>query len=112
MKKVILDTSFILSAVRNKIDFFEDLKMMGMQILIPDRVIKELKGLKAELALKLLHAHKFKQIKIKGKNTDRAIMNYAKENPRIIVATLDRELKKSIKSPKLVIRQKKKLDII
>jgi len=112
MKRVILDTSFILTSTRQKIDFFEDIGIMGLQILIPDGVIRELEGLKADLALKILKKNKFKLIEIKGENTDRAIINYAKENPDIIVATLDKEIKTKIKNPKLVIRQKKKLEII
>ena len=112
MKRVILDTSFIMTSVKQKIDFFEEIQSKGMQILIPDLVMRELKGLKADLALKILKSHKFKLIKIKGKNTDRAIINYAKENSGVIVATLDKEIKTKIKNPKLVIRQKKKLGII
>ena len=42
MKKAILDTSFILTAVRQKIDFFYDLKTTGFKILIPDIVLREI----------------------------------------------------------------------
>jgi len=112
MKRVILDTSFIITSIKQKIDFFEDIRFMGLQILIPDKVIHELEGLKSDLALKILKSHKFKLIEIKGKNTDRAIINYAKENSGVIVATLDKEIKTKIKNSKLVIRQKKKLEII
>ena len=112
MRKVILDTSFILTCARQKIDFFEDIRLLGIQIIIPDRVIRELGGLEADLALKILKKNKFKLIEIKGKNTDKAIINYAEEHPEIVVATLDREIKTKIKNSKLVIRQKKKLEII
>ncbi len=112
MKRVILDTSFILTSTKQKIDFFEDIKLMGLQISIPNKVVRELEGLKAALALRILKKNKFKLIKIRGKNTDRAIINYAKANPEIIVATLDKEIKTKIKNSKLVIRQKKKLEVI
>ncbi|MEK6898429.1 MAG: PIN domain-containing protein [Nanoarchaeota archaeon] len=112
MKKILLDTNFILTCVKQKIDFFEELEMLGMKILIPDKVIKELRGLKKELALKLLNANNFETFKLDGKNTDRAIINFADENPEIIIATLDREIKREIKNPKMVIRGKKKLGII
>jgi len=112
MKKVILDTSFIMTAVRNKIDFFEEFELGGIKILVPHQVIRELEGLKADLALKILKKNKFQKINLEGKNTDRAIINYAKTNPEVLVATLDREIKNKIRNSKLVIRQKKKLEVI
>ena len=112
MKRVILDTSFIMTAVKQKIYFLEDIRLMGLQILIPDKVVRELEGLKADLALKILKKNKFRLIKIKGKNTDNAIISFAKKNPRIVVATLDADLKKRIKNSRLVIRQKKRLEVI
>ncbi|MEK6847635.1 MAG: hypothetical protein AABX50_00745 [Nanoarchaeota archaeon] len=112
MKQVILDTSFILTAVKQKVDFFDNIELKGMQIVIPEQVIRELKGLGAGLALKIIQQNKFDLIKIPGKDADSAIINFAKENPAAVVATLDLGLKKKIKNPKLVIRQKKKLEII
>lgn len=112
MRKVVLDTSFILSCIRQKIDFFEILKLEGMQILIPEKVLKELKALKADLALAVLKNNKFKKINLKGKNADRAIINYANQNSGILIATLDKEIKKETKNPKIIIRQKKTLEFV
>jgi hypothetical protein len=127
MKKIILDTNFILTCIKQKIDFFEEIKFMGMEILIPEQVINELKKVAnskkklhfrkdAELSLKLLEKEKnsFKKIDLLkyGKNTDKRLKNFAEKNKNIIVATLDRELKNKIKNPKLIIRGKKKLEII
>jgi rRNA-processing protein FCF1 len=112
MKKVILDTSFILSAVRQRIDFFSWLEEEGFIILIPNGVIRELEGLGARLALKILKKNKFESIKIDGKDVDNTIIEFAKKHKSIVVATLDAGMKKKIKNPKLVIRQKKKLEII
>ncbi len=111
--KTLLDTSFILTAIRNKIDFFEQLEQDGFQIIIPEQVIKELKGLKKELALKLLEKNKskFKKIDLKSKNTDNGIIAYSKDH-NVIVATLDRELKGKVKGQRMVIRGKKKLEVI
>jgi len=39
-------------------------------------------------------------------------IKFAKENSESIIATLDRELKNKVKNKKLVIRGKKKLEII
>ncbi|MFH1325307.1 MAG: PIN domain-containing protein [archaeon] len=112
MKKILLDTSFILSCIKQKIDFFDELEMHGMKILIPDKVIKEIKGLKKESALNILKANKFQKIELKGRNTDKAIINFANKNPEIIIATLDREIKTRIKNHKMILRGKKKLEIV
>ena len=80
-------------------------------------MLKEINGItkskpEAKLALKIIQRNKPKILKIEGKKTDNAIINYAKKNPEAIIATLDREIKKKIQNPKIVIRNKKKLEII
>ena len=112
--KILLDTNFILTCIRQKIDFFEDIYLMGMHIIIPKEVIKELEKLKKESALKLLRKEKgkFKRIFLSGKNVDNSIIRYAKENPSVIIATLDKGLKTKIKNKKMIIRGRKKLEII
>jgi len=122
MKKVILDTSFILSAVREKIDFFEDFEQQGFEPLIPKQVIREIEGLlkskklkerdSAKLALMLFEKNSFRKIDLKTKSVDPGIIKFAKANPEIIVASLDREIKRRTQNPKMVIRGKKKLEII
>ncbi len=122
-KKVLLDTSFILMAIRNKIDFIEEIKFLGLTILMPKQVIDELKGIAkskkkppfreaAALALRMVDIPGISKIALKGKNVDNAITGFAKENPEIIIATMDKELKSRIKNQKLVVRAKKKLEIL
>ncbi len=122
MKQVLLDTSFILTGIRNKIDFIEELTFQGLNIIIPKQVIQEIERItkskkklrfrdEATLALKLLEQSKFKKIDLKTKNTDNGIVAYSKEND-VIVATLDKELKQKVKGQRLVIRGKKKLEIV
>jgi len=113
MKKFLLDTSFILTCVKQKIDFFDEL--LGEQILIPEQVIQELRRLKtsdSELALKILDKKKFKKIDIGKGHVDKRIIKYARENPEIIVATLDKEIKNKTKNKNLIIRGKMKLEIV
>jgi len=112
MRQIILDTSFILTCVRQKIDFFEKLNGEGMEILVPDQAIDELMGLGADAALKILEINEFKLVKEKGKDADEAIIKLAKKNPQAIVATLDNGLKKKIKNKKMIIRGKKTLEIV
>ena len=123
MKKVILDTNFVLTCIRNKIDFSEEIKLRGIQILITQQVIKEIRGIadsrkklrfreEANIALKILEKIPFKKIDLKEKNVDKGIIKFAEKNKKVIIATLDRELKRKIKNSKLVIREKKKLEVI
>ena len=112
MRQLILDTSFIITAVKQKIDFFDNHNIIGMKILIPEQTIRELEGLGANLALSIIEMHDFELIKIPGKDADSAIVNFARKNPLAVVATLDRGLQKKIRNRKLVIRQRKKLEII
>ncbi|MCK5149484.1 hypothetical protein KAJ87_00985 [Candidatus Pacearchaeota archaeon] len=122
MKQVILDTSFILTCVKQKIDFFEEIKLLGIQIIIPKQVIKELKGISdskkklhfredANLSLEILKKYKFKEVDLKVKNVDEAIKRFAEKNKNVLVATLDQGIKNKINNSKLIIRQKKKLEI-
>lgn len=123
MKKAILDTSFILTCVKQKIDFLNEIKFMGMDVLIPEEVLDEVRKIMnsrkklhfkedAKLALKILDKGGFKKINIGTSYVDKGIVNFAEKNKDVIVATLDKKLKNKIKKPKLVIRGKKKLEVI
>jgi uncharacterized protein len=112
MKQILLDTNFILTCMKNKIDFFDYLDLEGYSIIIPEQIINELEKLKQESALRLLEKNKFKKISLTGKIVDNSIINYARENPEIIIATLDREIKTKIKNRKMTIRNRNKLEIV
>jgi len=116
MKQVILDTSFILMAIRTKIDFLETLKFKGFQVIVPIQVLNELEKIieskkklkfrdEAELALKLLK--KTKTIDIGNDYVDKGLIDYSEQNKEIIVATMDKELKSELHCQKLVIRGKR-----
>jgi rRNA-processing protein FCF1 len=123
MNQILLDTNFIITCIKQKIDFFENLKLMGAQVLIPKQVISEIEMIAnskkklhfredAKLSLVLLKKNPFKKIDLGLQDVDKGIKRFANQNSRVIVATLDKELKDSIPNPKLVIRQKKKLEIV
>ncbi|MDO8622868.1 MAG: PIN domain-containing protein [archaeon] len=120
---VLLDTNFILTCVRQKIDFFNEINLMGIKIIIPEEVIGEIKKIKnseqklkyreeAEISLKLLGIKKFQTITLNEKKVDTGIVNFAKQNPDAVIATLDRGIKSRISNKKLIIRGKKKLEIM
>ncbi len=122
MKYAVLDTNFILSCIRKKIDFFEEIRFMGLSVLIPTQVIKELKKIsesgkikfqnEAKIALVLLKKNAFEEIDLNIKNTDNSIVEIARKNKGYIIATLDKGMQDKIKNSKLVIRGEKKLEII
>ena len=123
MKSVLIDTNFILTCVREKIDFFEYLYLSGIKIIIPDEVIHEIKLIseskkklkfrdEAKLALQIIDKNSYEKINLGKGHVDKKIISYAKENPKLIVATLDKEIKSKISNNKLIIRNKKKLEIV
>jgi rRNA-processing protein FCF1 len=117
MKTCILDTNFIIGCVKQKIDFFDELESMGLEAVVPEQVIAELERLSkksedARLAYKILENGFYTKKKLTKKFADNAILEYARSNKSAIVATLDRELRKKLKNKILVIRGKKKLEIL
>jgi len=123
MKQAILDTSFILTAIRNKIDFLDDMMVSGLTPILPKQVIGELKKIteskkklrfksEAKVALNLLKKKKLKKINLKSNYVDKGIIDYAKKHKNAVIATMDAGLKKKIKNQKLVVRAKKKLEIL
>lgn len=71
----------------------------------------------AMVALEILKSKRINGIKfpdLNEENTDKAIINFAKENKNVVVATLDRELKEILKDKVkiLLIRDKKKIEVL
>jgi len=121
MANVVLDTNFVLSCIRKKIDFFNDIQTMGLKIIIPIQVLDELRTLsmtakgrfkdEAKVALRLLEQNEFKRIDLYLKNVDNGIKRLAENNKEYIIATLDKEIQHEIKNRKLIIRGEKRLEI-
>jgi len=121
MKSAILDTNFILTCVKQKIDFFEFLENEGIQAIIPQEVLEEVEKVKnskkkmhfrkdAELAIKIIEKHEFEKISLNSKSVDNGIVKFARKNPEVIVATLDRIVKNRTRNRKILIMGKRKLD--
>jgi len=132
MKKIILDTNFLVSSVRFKVDIFSEMKRIcsfNYQICVLDKIIDELKKLAetgkpkdraaAKISIELIKKKKIKIIKNiaknkRVKNVDLLILNLIKKG-NFIVATQDKELKREIRKkgvPIIVLRQKKYLKLI
>jgi rRNA-processing protein FCF1 len=122
MSKILLDTNFILYCIGNKVDFHEELLMKGHRVVISKEVIEEIKRLRdgskalkfreeANLALKLIKSQDYEEISCPGKYVDIGIKKFLKNHPSYVIATMDKELKKSVTNRKMVLRNKKKLEL-
>jgi len=115
MKRIVLDTNFLVSCINAKIDFFLELTRIcdfTFQIYVLDKTLDELEkiaesnskdGLAAKTSLALL---KDRAEIIKSEdNVDDSLISMADENT--IIATLDKELQKRISYQKIIIKQRK-----
>jgi|SRR3989344_7163584 len=108
---VILDTNFILTALKYKIDIISELNRLidtEFKVAVLDKTLHELKGKKlGKLALELIDRLKFKVIETRIKGNVDSILLTMKD---AIVATQDKRLKEKLKNRKITvitIRQKK-----
>jgi rRNA-processing protein FCF1 len=115
--QILLDTNFIITATKQKIDIDESLNNLTdepIEYIIPQDVLNELKKLKATLALEITKTLNPTIIDLptKNPNVDIKIVNYLSDKPKTILATLDKNLKQRVKNKILTIRNKKHLEII
>lgn len=126
--KVLLDTNFILTCVKQGIDFdavanglfSEDIKWI-----VPVEVLRELRGLKIggkikvkernaiDVGLEIIQKMGVDVVKMSDANVDvdTKIVNYLRKNEDIVLATLDKELKGRVKNRIMSVRGKKNLVI-
>jgi rRNA-processing protein FCF1 len=127
MKEVILDTNFLLTPIKFKVDIFGEIERImdvPYQLCIIDKTIDELDNIiakqkgkerdAAKLAKKILEKKGIHIIKTdKLKNVDQILLERAREKS-FIVATQDMELKRRLKGRKIgliILRNKKYLEI-
>lgn len=125
--EILLDTNFILSCVKQKLDFVnyasENIEC-NVNFIIPREVIFEIKTISerkgeklldrqaAKVSLDLIRVSNFKEIILRSRNVDRGIIGYLNKNPKVAVATMDNGILKRIKNSVLTIKQKKRLEIL
>ena len=123
MKKVLPDTSFLISCIEFKIDWEKELNRIldeRFNIQILDKVMKELdiviekggkQGRYAKLAKEIIKKRKYKMKKTSSGHTDDILLGLGNG---YLIATQDTGLRKRIKKeerPHIVIRQKKYLKL-
>jgi len=102
--EVICDTNFLIHLATNRIKNLDNLDIEIGQItfVVPQVVKNELSELeknsekKQEIQSTLNYIKNFKTIPIPGSFADKEILDYVSKN-KVIVATMDKELKKQIK---------------
>ncbi|MCH7850811.1 MAG: hypothetical protein IH845_04175 [Nanoarchaeota archaeon] len=127
--KILLDTNFIIACVKENI-YFDSLadKLFSEEIewIIPQDVLNELGNIKdthgimvkdreaALLSFEILKHLKHTVVELPGKNpnVDIKIVNYLIDNPQVVLATMDKDLKSRVKNKILSVRGKGKLGIV
>lgn len=102
--EAILDTNFIVSCIKRKIDFLGELDDLGFKVLVPRDVLEELKDLRlnsshidrqaVDVALELFSKRKVKKMKLPKGSVDSGLISLGKRGAYI--ATLDAYIKRSV----------------
>jgi rRNA-processing protein FCF1 len=109
LKKIALDTNFLVYCAENKIDYKESIDEImneGYELIVPQQVLVELEQISkeskkysdkqaAQLSLKILKANKIPIINVLSRYADDALIKLAKREGAII-ATIDLELRKKL----------------
>lgn len=117
--EVILDTNFIISCMKKKIDFITELEEKGFKTVIPREVLQELKDLRQkvnreekisiELALKLIENGKIKKIGLGAGKIDYQLIKKGQEG--VYIATLDAAIKRLIPNRVVISNAKNALSV-
>lgn len=119
--KVLLDSCFIISCVKRRIDFVQELKEMGFVVVVPREVLQELKDLKdkkrtsretrtvIDVALELIEMNKVSKTSIGKGKVDEELIKKGKEG--IFIATLDKGIKDNVPNKVFIISSKNSLGV-
>src|SRR3989344_3608479 len=116
MYTIVLDTNFLITALKFKIDLFEEIEkicIFDYNLSVLDKTLSELKGKPNEKLVKELLTKKKVNI-IKTSTKDYVDDILAKLDKNFIIATQDIDLKRRLetkKMPIIFIRQKKYLEL-
>ncbi len=119
--EAILDSSFIISCVRKRIDFLEELKNLGFTAVVPREVFQEIKDLRSrnkssredrtaiDIAMEMIEKGKVKKVGLGEMRVDDALIKKGKEG--IYIATLDRAIKRAVPNKIVILDAKNSLGI-
>jgi len=104
--EVLLDTNFIISCLKRKLDFISELEGLGFKVIFPKEVFHELKDLRLnvshddrmaiDIALKLFESKKFKSVSLGNKSVDAGLIEKGRKG--YYIATLDAAIKRQVQN--------------
>jgi rRNA-processing protein FCF1 len=103
--KILLDTNFLVTSVKFKIDIFLELK--GNELFVTEPVLDEL-ATAAKMSLEMIKEKNLKVLESKEKEADMSLLDYGKKG--YVVATQDKKLREKLRKAGtriIYIRQKK-----
>lgn len=124
--KILLDTNFLLTCAKQKVDFAELIREQvdeKIEWIIPEEVVSELEDLStrkelkgkdkdaAKFALVLIGNLGYESVRVNNKNVDVGIADYIR-GKFIALATLDKGLKKRVDNTIITISDKRQIQII
>lgn len=119
--EAILDSSFIISCIRKRIDFLDELKNLGFTAVIPREVLQEMKDLRLrnkssredrtaiDIAMEIIEKGKVKKVGLGEGRVDDALIHKGKQG--IYIATLDRGIKRAVPNKIVILDAKNGLGI-
>ncbi len=118
MKTILLDTSFILTALEHRIDIIGEIHRLvdsNVKIMIIDKTLREFNGKEMEgVALQYIKQNNIQSIATdEDKNVDSLLLSHA--TPEMMVATQDKGLKEKLKKRRIgviTIRQQRYLHVV
>ncbi len=104
--EAVLDSNFIISCLRRKIDFFDELTLMGFKPVIPREVLQEIKDIRSrggvshedrmaiDLVFQIIERRKIKKIGFGSGRVDEQLIRKGKEG--VYIATLDKGIQRRV----------------
>ena len=117
--EVLLDSSFIVSCIKKKIDFITQLEEQGFKVLIPREVLQELKDLRLkcpteerkaiDLAFEIIEKRDLKKISLGKRSVDQGLIEKGKAG--YFIATLDRGIKTEINHKVIIFNAQNRIGV-
>ena len=117
--EAILDSSFIISCAKRKIDFISQLENLGFRIVIPREVLQEMKDLRQkvnrderaaiDMALLVIESKDVKKVGFGSGRVDEQLIKKGKEG--YYIATLDNAIKRAVPNKIFISNAKNMIEV-